>query len=224
MNSEGLRSFLIRREWNHIDILAVSVKEKIVLCIENKIDSDERNGQLDGYRGLLEKCFPGPWTIALVYLTPDGREASDQEHWQEMSYKEIQEIIEYVQSNSERKTTNEASLLISNYLEVLGRDIVGDNTDIKKKCEEFYSRHRKALDLIFTNRPSSSVFLDGGQTDLPPEKDGFVIYQIQEGDTLSKIAKAHRTTVEQLMQVNPTIHDKDCITVGYYIYIPKSGG
>ena len=43
---------------------------------------------------------------------------------------------------------------------------------------------------------------------------------VQSGDTLSEIAKANNTTVEAIMDANPTIKDRDVISVGQKIKIP----
>ena len=57
-------SFSVRREWENIDILAVSDDEKCVVCIENKIDSkenkgsEEKKGQLEKYKATIEKNYP----------------------------------------------------------------------------------------------------------------------------------------------------------------------
>ncbi len=62
----------------------------------------------------------------------------------------------------------------------------------------------------------------GGYKDKPEKKHGCRIYQIQKGDTLGNIARAHNTTVEEIMKVNPEIKDYNKIMMGYFIYIPKT--
>ena len=53
-------------------------------------------------------------------------------------------------------------------------------------------------------------------------KPGCDIYQIQKGDTLYNIAQTYNTTVGKLMELNAgLITDKNDITAGYYIYVPK---
>lgn len=63
----------------------------------------------------------------------------------------------------------------------------------------------------------------GGQGGSPrplPERAGYIVYQIRRGDTLPKIARRFGTTAEQLKAINPTIHNVNDITAGYYIYVP----
>ena len=61
----------------------------------------------------------------------------------------------------------------------------------------------------------------GGSPTKLPEKKGFIVYRIQSGDCLSKIAPAFNTTTNYLMAINPTITNKNDITAGYYMYVPK---
>ena len=53
----------------------------------------------------------------------------------------------------------------------------------------------------------------------PPEKAGYVIYQIVKGDNLSKIAVKFHTTVKDLLAWNPKITNKNLIYAGDYLYI-----
>ncbi len=48
------------------------------------------------------------------------------------------------------------------------------------------------------------------------------VYHIQPGDNLTRIAKRYNTTVEHLLKLNPTITNKNDITAGYYLYVPKT--
>jgi serine/threonine protein kinase len=47
------------------------------------------------------------------------------------------------------------------------------------------------------------------------------IYVVQEGDSLSKIAKRFGVTVEDLLEANPQIKDRSIIRVGWELCIPK---
>lgn len=55
----------------------------------------------------------------------------------------------------------------------------------------------------------------------PPEKAGFIIYQIQKGEVLSRIAKKFNTTVAMIMAWNPKITNPDKIYAGDYLYIKQ---
>ncbi|HPR92421.1 MAG TPA: PD-(D/E)XK nuclease family protein [Candidatus Dojkabacteria bacterium] len=142
-------NFNIQREWRNIDILAVSVEHRFVLCIENKIDSKEHNNQLKRYREIVEEEYPG-YKKMLIYLSPDGGESSEPEYWCSMGYQNILDIIE--NSCKKIQLLPDAELLINNYIEMVRRDIVSDEK-LAQVCAEIYAKHQKALDLIFENKP-----------------------------------------------------------------------
>lgn len=54
-----------------------------------------------------------------------------------------------------------------------------------------------------------------------PEHHSNDDYTVHAGDVLSKIAKAHGTSVSELMKLNPQIKDKDRIYVGEKIHLPN---
>ena len=60
----------------------------------------------------------------------------------------------------------------------------------------------------------------GGSPQMLPEKPGFKVYKIKSHDTLSRIAGRFGTTAEHLKAINPTIHNINDITAGFYIYVP----
>ena len=62
--------------------------------------------------------------------------------------------------------------------------------------------------------------VSGGKYPVLPKKAGYKVYQIQPGDTMYKLAKSNKTTVDKLMACNPQITDRNLIRVGAYIYIP----
>ena len=62
--------------------------------------------------------------------------------------------------------------------------------------------------------------ISGGAFKPLPKKEGFLVYQIQKNDTLSRIAKANNTTVVRLMKENPKIVDINKLYAGDFIYIP----
>ena len=145
--------FMIQREWHNIDILAVSPNEKFVLCIENKIDSAEHDNQLNRYREIVEENYPD-YNKMYVYLSPEGTEASDSDYWCSMSYQEVLGIVESVKKKV--KLLPDVELLVSNYIEAIRRDIVGDER-LVQICAEIYAKHKKALDLIFENKPDRAM-------------------------------------------------------------------
>lgn len=145
--------FNIQREWHNIDILAVSSNEKFVFCIENKIYSGEHDNQLNRYRKIIEDTYPD-YNKMYVYLSPEGVEASEPDYWCSMSYQDVLDIIE--NARMKVKLLLDVDLLINNYVEAVRRDIVGDER-LVQICAEIYAKHKKALDLIFENRPDRAL-------------------------------------------------------------------
>lgn len=148
--------FLILREWNHIDILAVSSKDKFVLCIENKVDSYEHSDQLKRYQTSVERAYPD-YTYLFVLLSPYGYEASESD-WYSMAYQDVLKIIEDACKSKEDLLQPEAKLFIKNYVETIRRHIVGDKK-LQETCLSIYKKHQKALDLIYENIPDSAYEL-----------------------------------------------------------------
>lgn len=145
--------FSIQREWHNIDILAVSQNEKFIFCIENKIDSGEHDNQLNRYREIVEDTYPD-YEKMYVYLSPEGVEASDPDYWCSMSYQDVLSIID--NARMKVKLLPDVELLINNYVDAVRRDIVGDER-LVQICAEIYAKHKKALDLIFENRPDRAL-------------------------------------------------------------------
>ena len=72
------------------------------------------------------------------------------------------------------------------------------------------------------NELESAVGGKGGSRTVLPSKAGCIVYQIESGDNLTKIAKWYGVTVKQIMNTNVgIIKNANDITAGYYIYIPQ---
>ena len=142
---QDYRSFVIRREWNCIDLMAVSDDEKALLCIENKIDTGEHDNQLARYRELVDGSYP-EYRKAFVYLTPAGKVSSDPEHWRAMGYGDVLRIIE--SATEGKQLVPEADLLIRNYAETIRRHVLRDG-ELREICGEIYRKHPFALEKIW---------------------------------------------------------------------------
>ncbi|WP_029485697.1 PD-(D/E)XK nuclease family protein [Enterococcus faecium] len=141
---------IVYRENKNIDILLVSEKNKIVVCIENKILSSESGGQLNKYQRYIERNYSNYKKI-FVFLTPDGNEPKNPS-WGIITYKDIVEILEQLmQKNSMEK---KVYYLIKDYVDILRRD-VGMDDEIKEIVRKIYQQHKEALDLIFENIPDN---------------------------------------------------------------------
>ena len=54
LDGTDLRGVVVKREWEHIDLLITSRQPSFVVAIENKVDSIEQNGQLHKYEKIVE--------------------------------------------------------------------------------------------------------------------------------------------------------------------------
>ncbi len=61
----------VRREWQNIDILIQSTRNKLICAIENKVDSEEHSNQLWRYHQVIKKEY-SDYRKILIYLTPEG--------------------------------------------------------------------------------------------------------------------------------------------------------
>ena len=145
------RDFAVLREWQSIDILAVSETQRYVLCIENKIGTGEHDDQLDRYRKTVERAYEG-FRRRFVYLSPEGAEASDPDTWVPMSYEDVLGIIESATDGTE--LADGPRTLIDDYVDTIRRDVLEDE-ELARVCRDIYAKHRRALDLIYENMPDT---------------------------------------------------------------------
>lgn len=71
-----------------------------------------------------------------------------------------------------------------------------------------------------TDLAQLSVYVPKGETESDETECVPTDYTVKKGDTLSKIATAHKTTVGMILAENPEITNKDKIEVGQVIKIP----
>lgn len=142
----------VYREWKNIDILVVSEESKYVLCIENKVDTQDHGAQLDTYYEVIEKKYGEEYTKIYLYLSPAGLTPNKDSHeaWGSIKYEAIVETLKDVVKKHSRE--DETIKFINSYLEILERETMQDN-EIVRICQEIYKKHKDALDLIYENRP-----------------------------------------------------------------------
>lgn len=161
----------VRREWRDIDVLIHAPGAGLVVAVENKIDSGEHSDQLRRYRETLEREFPGHDPV-LVFLTPDGGEATDS-GWMPCSYEAVAELVEkHVETDRTRMGADPHSVL-RQYGEMLRRYIVADSP-IADLCRKIYRQHKPALDLIFEHRPDLQADLGSYLERIVGETEGVV--------------------------------------------------
>ena len=90
-----------------------------------------------------------------VFLTISGDPPSD-EAYVSMSYSELASIVETTVERRENQVNDEIKLFVQQYLEMVRRHIVEDS-EIQGICRRIYRTHRRALDLLFENRPDRAT-------------------------------------------------------------------
>lgn len=145
----------IRREWRNIDLLILirgegKENKKVAIAIENKIKSSEGHGQLVRYKKIVNKEFQD-YNKLFIYLTPEGMEPSE-EGWIPFQYEAIATLLEEILKHKRDYLSDNVYNFIDQYKTILRRYIVG-NGEIEDICRKIYSKHQKALDLIFEYKP-----------------------------------------------------------------------
>lgn len=138
------------REQDRIDLLLVSEQNRQVFAIENKIDAGEHGNQLEIYERALARRYP-EYRKVLVFLTLEGDQAS-REGWLSLSYQQVIECLSELLLDYGHQIPVSARLGIEHYITLFRRHFM-DDTEIAELCRKIYSRHQKALELIFNHRP-----------------------------------------------------------------------
>lgn len=140
----------VRREWQNIDILIHSPRNKLVCAIENKIDAGESMDQLIKYQRTVDQEFKDCRAI-LIYLTPEGDPPS-KKSWRIYNYSKIAEIIDSICISYKSTIGIDVYTLMGHYSTLIRRHIVSDS-EVAELCRKIYTKHKQALDLIFEHRP-----------------------------------------------------------------------
>ncbi len=179
LDSWDLGRLTVRREWQNIDILLVDRPNRLVVVIENKVDSTEHSGQLGRYLRLVDSEYPAPtWRRLAVYLTPDGEDPSEGDYLT-ADYGLVADAVDAVGESRRPALDPAAHELMVHYARTLRRHIVADS-EIADLCRRIYRRHQRALDLIFEHRPDRLAQVQAVLLELVQSRDDLIL------DTASK--------------------------------------
>lgn len=140
----------IRREWENIDILIIT--EDFVVCIENKIWSNEHSDQLIKYKTTIEDKFPNKKQI-FVFLSPNGNESTMNHAFVNYSYERIIEILEALLSRASLSISKTIERYIQDYLTILKQNLM-QNDEVNNLAEQLYKNHQELFDFVFQNKPN----------------------------------------------------------------------
>ena len=137
-----------------IDVLCVDQRNKFLLAIENKIDSNEHSNQLERYRKNLEAEYHD-YNCLLVYLAPKTVDPLNV-HWVGVGYNDICSIVKDIIEKYKQELDRAISITLEHYAQMLGRHIVIDNS-LVKKADEAYRKHKAAIDFILDRKIKKQV-------------------------------------------------------------------
>ncbi len=140
----------VRREWANIDILILDEGSKMAVVVENKVDTGEHSDQLARYWDRISREFPD-FRILGLFLSPDGDEPSDARYIS-VDYGIVADLVSRLADTSGSGLNADVRLALVHYAQMLRRHIVSDS-EIAELCRRIYSKHRRALDLIFEHAP-----------------------------------------------------------------------
>lgn len=156
-----------------IDILILIEYEKhndkkLILCIENKIDSVDFDNQLCDYRDYVNKTYQEPeYKKLFVYLTPNGEEPSDdneRNEWFLYSYKD--HILKHLTSIPKKTINTEVKIYINDYLSILNNEIMNNNITARELADAIYDNHKPLIDFIVANRDKNLGFQQYWEIDI----------------------------------------------------------
>jgi hypothetical protein len=149
-----LDTISVQREWRNIDIVLTDEGHKMVIIIENKLDTSEHSNQLRRYWRSVHDAYPD-WRMIGLYLTVDGDAPSD-ERYIALNYELIYDIVDEVVEMRSSSLGPDIKLALTHYTQLLRRHVMPDS-DIAELCRRIYRKHQKALDLIYEHRPDLQI-------------------------------------------------------------------
>ncbi len=141
----------VSRETMNVDILCVDHQNRLVIIIENKTFSSEHSDQLRRYKEAVAQRYPS-FSQVLVFLTPEGDEASDKQYLS-LSYTSLIEIIECLRLSSGQYGDSHLDRTLVDYQRAVRRHITMSDPELEELARSIYARHKQALDFIFERRP-----------------------------------------------------------------------
>jgi hypothetical protein len=140
----------VMREQDKIDISVRIRSYPMVVIIENKVYSGEREGQTLGYLEATRRRYP-LWAILPIYLTLSGAEATEKQYLS-VTYDAVANLIQALASKHERSIFPDVVIALHHYVKLLRRHFLS-NSELDELCAAIYQRHKRALDVIIERRP-----------------------------------------------------------------------
>ena len=146
----SLDEAVVRREWHKIDLFIEDAAHKLIVGIENKVDSGEHSNQLQRSWKEMSDHYHG-WTILGILLAPEVRKPSD-DRYVAIDYALVYQVMGELLELKSSTLGPDIRVVLTHYSQLLRRHIVA-NSDIAELCRQIYHKHKAALDLIYEHRP-----------------------------------------------------------------------
>ncbi len=141
----------VRRECQNIDLLIIF--DKLVICVENKIDSQDHSNQLTTYRTKIQQDFPN-YKKVFVYLTPHGqapKSIEERKFYTPFSYEHVIEHLEKLMHIFGNSLNLQVHQYLSDYLTTLKRELMKTDT-LNDLAVKLYKNHKYLFDFVFESK------------------------------------------------------------------------
>jgi hypothetical protein len=141
---------VIRERENDIDILLKSKRNQFIICIENKVWSGLGDKQLDKYYEYIIEKYPSYNKKIFILISPSGYEVPGDkskylEKWTASSYENIVKIL---RSISELNIEQKIKYIIEDYIELLEKEHIVENTKLDNVLAQLCTKHKEAINLL----------------------------------------------------------------------------
>lgn len=149
----------IRQEWNNIDLLVLSPRNKWVFIIENKFHSSQHSNQLSRYYETIENSLINTKNyneVRGIFLTLNNEEAEDK-NYTPIKYTDILDLLGRIQQTHHHPLSSEVETFLNHYTEILeeATGVSEKQNDAEKLARELYREHRHVLDFIIKHGKST---------------------------------------------------------------------
>jgi len=150
----NLNEVQVLREWNHIDLLVVL--SDVVICIENKVFTQDHSKQLERYKEMIQNSFPNKKKV-FVYLNPEGDESNEEiDTYQSLSYEFIIDVLERILEVYGDSIKPQVLIYLKDYITIVKQDIMGTDK-LVELSQKIYSNHKDIFDFIIKTKPDLTI-------------------------------------------------------------------
>ncbi|WEV64627.1 MULTISPECIES: PD-(D/E)XK nuclease family protein [unclassified Bifidobacterium] len=140
---------VVRESEDRIDILAKTIDDRMVMCIENKVDSGLHNRQLDDYHQYIESTYGNRQYRIYVLLAPEGFEIPKDQCqnpaiWLTLSYSSVAKVLESLRDSAQGRT----QILIEDYVRLLKKENIVNDEEQNKLAYNLYRNYSEVFDFV----------------------------------------------------------------------------